>query len=50
MANKWKLLKQLEKLDEKTKTTDAEVDSLIERSDRVAAQLRAVATSARRGR
>lgn len=50
MANKWKLLKQLEELEEKSKTTDAEVDSLIERSDRVAAQLREVATSTRRRR
>jgi hypothetical protein len=48
MANKWKLLKQLEELDEKSKTTDAEVDTLIERSDRVAAQLREVASTRRR--
>jgi hypothetical protein len=48
MVNRWEILKQLEALDEKCKATDAEVDTLIERSDRVAAQLRAVATSTRR--
>jgi hypothetical protein len=50
MVNRWELLKQLEELDETCKRTDAEVDTLIERSDRVAAQLRLVATSARRRR
>lgn len=50
MVNKWELLRQLEDLDEKSKTTDAEVDTLIERSDRVAAKLREVATSTRRRR
>ena len=50
MVNRWELLKQLEDLDAKTKATDAEVDSLIERSDRVAAQLRQVAMSTRRRR
>ena len=45
MVDRWELLKQLEELDERCKTTDAEVDTLIERSDRVAAQLRQVATS-----
>jgi hypothetical protein len=50
MVNRWELLKQLEELDERCKMTDAEVDTLIERSDRVAAQLRAAATSTRRRR
>lgn len=50
MVNRWELLKQLEELDERCKTTDGEVDTLIERSDRVFAQLRLVATSARRRR